>query len=119
MGTNYYFHVQQEAVVINGQQELLPNFKDSSTLHIGKSSCGWCFALHVIPDLDINDLKDWETFIMDNEGILKDEYDTKVSLDNLLQVITQRKQDSLRHQPCNRYVKQGKGTWDCLCGNFS
>jgi hypothetical protein len=32
-------------------------------LHIGKSSGGWCFSLHVIPSLGLNTLDDWELLI--------------------------------------------------------
>ena len=41
-------------------------------IHVGKSSGGWAFNLHVLPDLGITDLADWAELL--NYGVLKDEY---------------------------------------------
>ena len=53
MGTNYYLYEGSEAC---------PTCKRPfEPLHIGKSSAGWCFSLHVIPEEGINTLDDWRT----------------------------------------------------------
>jgi hypothetical protein len=56
MGTNYYS-------VRRGVEELdsdafwaLRDEDSDDCLHIGKSSLGWCFSLHVIPERGINTL---------------------------------------------------------------
>lgn len=46
MGTNFYFYEN-------------PEINEEDALHIGKSSAGWCFSLHIIPELGIRDLSDW------------------------------------------------------------
>ena len=73
MGTNYYTKL------------------DGEELHIGKSSGGWCFSLHVIPELGINDLPDWIDFLTVNHYKIKNEYEEPVTLDELFGVITLRK----------------------------
>ena len=41
-------------------------------LHIGKSSYGWIFGLHVFPDLGLNTYEDWEKLLP--YGKIRDEY---------------------------------------------
>jgi hypothetical protein len=56
--------------------------------HIGKSSAGWCFSLHVYPDEGINTLQDWKKYL---EGkTIKDEYDRTITLPDLIERITER-----------------------------
>lgn len=48
MGTNYYYY-----------QDVCPHCgKPDKKLHIGKSSGGWYFSLHIIPEEKIFNLKD-------------------------------------------------------------
>ena len=42
MGTNYYFEDSSEVCECCG--------RGAESLHIGKSSGGWCFSLHVMPE---------------------------------------------------------------------
>ena len=72
MGTNYYLHT------------------DGKEKHIGKSSGGWHFSLHVIPEEGINTLDDWVELIKSSEGQIKDEYGQDVTLSELLFEITNR-----------------------------
>jgi len=53
MGTNYYWTSKPCA-------NPCEHCEGGERLHIGKSSGGWCFALHVIPEQGINSLSDWE-----------------------------------------------------------
>jgi len=51
MGTNYYLYPASPCKACGRSYE---------AKHIGKSSAGWCFLLHVIPEEGINDLEDWK-----------------------------------------------------------
>ena len=118
MGTNYYWH------------------KDGAKLHIGKSSGGWAFALHVYPELDINSLDDWKDFI--HSGEIYDEYNDYVTPTEMLDIIINRHWESdmregtisdgtldeetgILHRRIDGdfVVGRGKGTWDYLKGDFS
>lgn len=82
MGTNYYWH----------------NVKaPSKPIHVGKSSAGWCFSLHVYPENDINDLEDWLKIFNTRMGYIRNEYGETVPKHELIHIITNR---------------QGKNDWD-------
>lgn len=84
MGTNYYLHVKGN---------LLERLDDTpeEVLHIGKSSGGWCFLMHVIPERGINSLTDWyRMFRRDNNRIV-DEYGVELGIDEMLHIIMNRK----------------------------
>lgn len=51
MGTNYYLRLKSEICPHCGRG-------DEGLLHIGKSSAGWCFSLHVMNR--IQSLDDWK-----------------------------------------------------------
>ena len=84
MGTNYYLH----------QKTALPEPDHEIVLHIGRSSGGWCFSLHVMPERGINSLQDWIDLIEARTSaglaVIKNEYDEEVSLQDLLGLITKR-----------------------------
>lgn len=95
MGTNYYWYPKSPC----------PHCKRPfQRIHIGKSSVGWCFGLHVARELDINDLDDWqhiwETGIyIDPEslerhhtdsGYIENEYGDTISVEDMLDIITNR-----------------------------
>lgn len=73
MGTNYYH-------VVRGKPDR----------HIGKSSGGWCFALHVYPEEGINTLEDWTKRLV-KSGKIRDENGTSVALDFMMERIEDRK----------------------------
>jgi hypothetical protein len=54
MGTNYFLHSEQ-----------CPHcgIEQKDKMHLGKSSAGWCFGLHVYPDLDLIDWHDMWSYI--------------------------------------------------------
>ena len=107
--------------------------------HIGASSAGWCFALHVYPEEGIGDLRDWERLW--SQGVIVDEEGQELTPTEMMGKITVRSWDQprrLRPQelaragaepgPNNlfrhrldgwRCVGHGPGTWDLLQGEFS
>jgi hypothetical protein len=64
--------------------------REEERLHIGKSSVGWCFSLHVIPGAGINDLCDWKKLFVGGSAIV-DEYDNETTPDEMQAVITSRR----------------------------
>jgi hypothetical protein len=83
MGTNYY---------------LVNERRPEQKLHIGKSSAGWCFALHVWTDKE-DPLKlyprswnDWVNTICGYSisHTIVDEYDTEITLSGLKEIVTER-----------------------------
>jgi hypothetical protein len=135
MGTNYY----ARGVDSEGR---------SKVWHIGKSSAGWVFALHVISDEGLSTLDDWKEFLEDKD--IRGEYNRIISLKELISVITERGRDEpldlsdyelrmnaavpgpnnlLRHKMGNispggiglrgSCVGHGEGTWDYIDAEFS
>ncbi len=140
MGTNYYWYHKPDC------QCCLRSF---DSLHIGKSSSGWCFSLHIIPEEGINCLDDWRARFSIEGSHIKDEYGDAVSVSDMLSIITEREGRNdywdrfacygykseadfharnfsergpnglIRHRLNDRCISQGKGTWDCIVGEFS
>ena len=75
MGTNFYW--------IDGQNP-------EEQRHIGKSSVGWVFSLHVYPEEGINDLPDWLCFWDTMEGWIEDEYHHQMNVLDMVSWITNR-----------------------------
>lgn len=99
MGTNYYLRRAK------GSAKTIFCTDETTEIHIGKSSAGWCFSLHVIPELEINNLDDWKSLI---KGALRgrwkivNEYGDIVSYEELMEVIEQRsweKRKDYRNHP--------------------
>ena len=80
MGTNYYLH----------SKVCSHCGKPAEVLHIGKSSAGWCVALHVYPDQGINDLTDWRAKIYDPDSKIFDEYGRDIENGDMMMKITDR-----------------------------
>lgn len=113
--------------------------KSGDRLHIGKSSAGWVFAVHLIPERNLNCLNDWIQFIKVNTGIgwtLVDENDKPITLSDLVNTITNRSWSAptehddrysvpgpnnlSRHKLDESFcVAHGPGTWDYIVGDFS
>lgn len=112
--------------------------------HLGKSSHGWCFALHVYPEVGINDLGDWESDL--ETGAIVNEYGDVLTKSEMMKIITERKfrelkpidlsghteeqfhlfngsemrpNGLLRHRVDKFCISHGSGTWDCCVGKFS
>lgn len=120
----------------------------SINYHIGKSSAGWCFSLHVDPANGINNLDDVLKLIGQKKII--DEYGGTVRKQDLIEKITNRSWGErkfpykcsfnnqeyskeeflgmngaeegpnglLRHKIGNFCIGHGEGTWDYLVGEF-
>jgi hypothetical protein len=141
MGTNYYsVHRSVDLEQFDGWD--LRYSEDGCCLHIGKSSGGWCFSLHVIPERGINSLRDWIEVFIDPERVIIDEYRDEVDLERMMRVITCRSRDTpngwdeetldrncaepgpnnlVRHRMGDHCdcVGHGEGTWDLITGDFS
>ena len=59
--------------------------------HIGKSSAGWCFSLHMYPDNGIRALSDWIAKWKANPtGIIRNEYEEVIPVEEMIDIITNR-----------------------------
>lgn len=139
MGTNYYLHEKPAC------NECHRPFDEPK--HIGKSSAGWCFTLHVIPSAGIHDLSDWERLWSQEGAWIADEYGQRIGVREMYDIITKRSRTEswekapwgysdwhefhqrnqsekgpnglLRHKLGPHCLKHGEGTWDCIPGDFS
>lgn len=128
MGTNYYLQEKPPCGECGREFE---------RLHIGKSSAGWCFALHVIPELGINDFPDWVARWSKPGAIITDEYDRVVEpavmrntiVDRVPRTITLNSDipnsgtnlcyGLIRHKIDRYCTGHGDGTYDFIVGEFS
>lgn len=81
MGTNYYWHEKPPCPCCGATDE---------PIHIGKSSWGWCFSLHVDRRFGINTLEDWIERFNREGSYIRDEYEGTVEVEEMVRVITQR-----------------------------
>lgn len=133
MGTNYYLEPEPPCEGCKRPFE---------RLHIGKSSGGWCFSLHVDPDAGINDLPDWQDRWSRPNARIVNEYGDVVPAVEMLAIILSREgfaaRDSvrsaqfldenhaepgphglLRHRIGRHCSGHGGGTYDLIPGEFS
>ena len=113
---------------------------DYARLHIGKSSAGWAFALHVIPEEGLNSLDDWRARWSLPGARIVSEDGEGVSFEEMERVITERRGPrtrwsdyALARNHAQRgpngtircvvdgvhCVGHGGGTWDLIAGDFS
>ena len=129
MGTNYY--LKEDCCKTCGRSD--------KEIHIGKSSGGWCFALHIDKSEGINSLDDWEKRWGNDGSIIFDEYGDQIAPDKMLSIITERERSSgppskeflkenhaiegpnglARSELSNHCTGYGSGTWDLIKGEFS
>jgi hypothetical protein len=81
MGTNFYFRKP-----LANYCEHCGRSDPPKELHIGKSSAGWCFSLHVYPEQGIHTLDDWGAIWAN--GTIFDEYGDELTRLEMLAVIT-------------------------------
>lgn len=122
MGTNYYVIKKQARACAH-----CGHSQPAEMLHVGKSSGGWAFMLHVVPELGINTLEDWRPLLEQMDIV--NEYGDKVSAEQMLRVITGREQlwpfptDSNRPLQRSKVdgvcIGHGPGTYDYIVGDFS
>lgn len=139
MGTNYYL------VHKDNFCEHCHRF-DEERLHIGKSSAGWCFSLHV--NDEITSLDDWKKKFSEAEQIIVNEYGDILSVEEMLTKITKRSWKRNKNEAPYLYsswdefhqkhhsefgpnglvrakidgircIGHGEGTWDLITGEFS
>ena len=137
MGTNYYWHPK-------GYCDACERPKGDG-VHIGKSSAGWVFALHVYPspiysddvpdDVRIGSLDDWRALFGKPGGVIVNEYGDLVTADAMVKTITERTwpgapdmdpfvqsgPNGLRRSTIDGFhtIGHGGGTWDLCVGEFS
>lgn len=85
MGTNYYLKTAEKPPC-----ECCGRDFENGAKHIGKSSAGWCFSLHVIPEEGINDLADWERLWNAAGAFIEDEYGDRHTPESMLSWIKDR-----------------------------
>ena len=125
MGTNYY-HLAKPPCEKCGHAE--------EGRHIGKSSAGWCFHVHIYPDDGINTLDDWVREW--STGAIVDEYSRPVTTEEMLDVITNRSWKNTGNMTPEWLAQNhaavgpnglargrdsipGEGTWDYVDHEFS
>jgi hypothetical protein len=85
MGTNYYWH-EKGTCEHCGRRD--------TGIHIGKSSAGWCFGLHVYDpkrdDYDIPSLAAWEKLWNQPGSEVLNEYGETVTPERMLFIVTDR-----------------------------
>lgn len=84
MGTNYYWQAGEDRCRECGRS-------DNEEIHIGKSSAGWCFMLHVDPAKEIEGLADWlERWFRDGSRI-RDDYGTDITATEMWAIVMCRR----------------------------
>ena len=134
MGTNYYYYKEPACSCCGRKGE---------AIHIGKSSCGWCFSLHVgyqYEDIP-RTIADWKDAFKVSGSFIEDEYGTVVPVDEMIDNIENRSRDErpkwtqheysqnhaelgprnlIRHVVDGRHcIGHGEGTFDYCVGEFS
>lgn len=137
MGTNYYWIKPASPPC-----RTCGRYDVAEERHIGKSSAGWCFTMHIYPEEGIKNFDDWKTLFQKEGTIIKDEYGRIVSLKDMYATIRNRHwggrtddltehylsmnsavrgpKGLLRHKIEEGHcIGHGKGTWDYIIGDFS
>lgn len=109
MGTNYY--AEQTGCSECGHTP--------EPLHIGKSSAGWAFTLHVIPEMGLNCLMDWIQYMIRPDITIRDEYGRTITSTQMRDVISKRDFEHRADLQWHSTVGHGEGSWDLVTGDFS
>lgn len=135
MSTNYYIEAEPPCPHCGRAYE---------RMHIGLSSVGWCFQLHIDPANGIKDLDDWKRLWKGKKIV--DEYGRSITEEEMLDEITNRlclprgerpltlgktwdefhhlnnsmfgPNNLLRSQISDTCIGHGAGTWDLIVGEF-
>lgn len=82
MGTNYYLHEAKPCPTCG---------HSNPPRHIGKSSAGWVFMLHVYPEEGINTYEDWYERWTRQGAVIMDEYGVnQIPLQFMVKTVTAR-----------------------------
>lgn len=136
MSTNFYWIKEAKPAC-----ECCKRPYEEERLHIGKSSAGWCFSLHVMPDDGISTLDDWRVKWATPGSFIEDEYGDVLTPAQMLTRVTERgwttpstwtardyeanhaapgPKGLLRHRLDGRHcIGHGDGTYDYIVGEFS
>lgn len=133
MGTNYYLIRETNKCEHCGRA-------DVERRHIGKSSVGWCFSLHVERSDGPQTFDDWKRLFTAPDSMIEDEYHQSVSVTKMIGIITRRDRSDapvtnfdfagnhaqpgpkglVRHRiDGDHCIGHGEGTWDLISGEFS
>ena len=133
MGTNYYL-VKGEHYPEYNNGSIISHMLKWGTgrppmIHIGKSSAGWCFGLHVYPDFAIKTLDDWKNFttkMLADGWHIEDEYRTVYTPEQLWNEVERVFWRISEDRPLLRRtihsgicIGHGEGLYDYLVGDFS
>jgi hypothetical protein len=122
MGTNYYWHEKPPCEHCG---------RNDDGYHIGKSSAGWNFSLHVAQTVTVGDediyvmsLADWERIFAISGSYIRNEYRDPVSVEEMMATITDRKEWQLgkplaRHDFSNTVGLPPGVTYDLVRGDFT
>lgn len=88
MGTNFYLTKQSNRCEHCGRAD------ETEPLHIGKSSSGWAFGLHIHPSEGIECLDDWIRLFSDPTAVIKDEYGKLLTPAEMIDWIMNRSQEA-------------------------
>lgn len=115
MGMNYYLTLRNQTDLPYNELWGLPYPR----LHIGKSSYGWAFALHVYPDSEVRPkgLQAWRELFSNPDFCIVDEEGRKISSREMLNVILDRDYRD-RHLVDNIHcIGYGDGSYDLCIGS--
>jgi len=94
--------------------------------HIGKSSNGWCFTLHVIPERGVTSLHHWLEWFVKPYHVIMDEYGEIINPNEMQDIIERRgdhkpSQLLLRRHELGKYhcIGHGEGNYDYCIGTFN
>jgi hypothetical protein len=112
MGTNYYWYS-------NDQAQHCTTCLCNDGLHIGKSSAGWNFLLHIHPNLGVHELVDWRSLFCKVGSCIKNEYGDKIAYQEMVDCITKRSHPKGLRSESKRGKPGKEGTYDLLDFEFS
>jgi len=91
--------------------------KKGMAYHLGKSSTGWAFALHIEPSMNLYDLEDIITFLIQKKATIIDERNSYCSLEDWLGLVVDLHPE-VKHREDGKRCLVGSGTFDLLEGEF-
>lgn len=139
MGTNYYLNIDTCSECGRSDKQM----------HIGKSSAGWCFSLHVEADAECGptNMNDWLRLFNEPRNSIEDEYGRAVGFEDMRDTIAERAWKDKKDEPHgyddwgdfhrrnhsedgpngllrsvidgSHCIGHGSGTWDLITGDFS
>jgi len=83
-------------------------------ISIGVSCSGRVFELHKYPSKNINNFADWLNILENPNTIIIDENDARYSSNEMLNIITKRKQPLERLNTDLHFIEQGDGDYDLI-----